>query len=277
MRGRRRRPRQRRGLRPALRRRWLLRRADGAARRPDRQARRRAAARQGLCAATSPTRPRSRRRSPRCAPISATSTFSSSTPARASGAMIEEVKAGGSRALVADQYARPLPDRPAGDPGDAPERAGSDHRRRRDRHRAAARPGRRRSRRPRWRSTRSPNRWPAISGRLESTLRSSSSTAWFGGPVTRSRFTDRPDDFFIEPSGVADDRRRSGQAGPLRLELRGRSAPVQGEMVSRPKLTPPPTTSAALALPCEGRTPRKAQPDRSRSCPPASRTIAPHG
>jgi hypothetical protein len=24
-----------------------------------------------------------------------------------------------------------------------------------------------------------------------------------GGPVTRSRFTDRPDDFFINPDGVA--------------------------------------------------------------------------
>ena len=52
-----------------------------------------------------------------------------------------------------------------------------------------------------------------------------------GGPVTRSRFTDRADDFFIAPAWRRRDRRRPRQAGSRRLELRGRSAAVQGEVV----------------------------------------------
>ena len=69
--------------------------------------------------------------------------------------------------------------------------------------RGAARPAQRRSLKARWRSARSPNTmarhlWPAgvhvalivVDGVV-------------GGPVTRSRVGDHPDDFFIDPAGVA--------------------------------------------------------------------------
>ena len=52
-----------------------------------------------------------------------------------------------------------------------------------------------------------------------------------GGPVTRSRFTDRADDFFIAPDGIAAIAADLVKQRPRGLELRGRSAAVQGEMV----------------------------------------------
>ncbi len=54
-----------------------------------------------------------------------------------------------------------------------------------------------------------------------------------GGPVTRARIGDRPDDFYIDSSRRRRDRRRPRQTGPLRLELRSRSATVQGKVVRR--------------------------------------------
>ncbi len=60
-----------------------------------------------------------------------------------------------------------------------------------------------------------------------------------GGPVTRSRFDRSPGRLLHRSSRRRGDRRRPRQTGPRRLELRSRSATVQGEVVSAPALTPP--------------------------------------
>ena len=113
--------------------------------------------------------------------------------------------AGGFRARLAGQHAWPLSRRAAGDPGDAPARAGARSSSSARRPRGAASPARRPSRRPRWRSGGLPNRWRAISGRpgihvaliivVDGVV---------GGPVNALAFPDRPEDAFIAPAGVAD-------------------------------------------------------------------------
>ena len=152
--------------------------------------------------AMSPRRPRSRRRSPPRAPTSAMSTRSSITPARASGAMsrrsrprISSARGGSTRSASFCPLMRPFPRCAARGRGRSSLSARPP--------RGGARRARRRSRKPKWRSARSPNSmarhlWPAgihvalvvVDGVV-------------GGPVTRSRFTDRPDEFFIAPTGVA--------------------------------------------------------------------------
>ena len=132
MRDPRRRPRQRRGVRPALLRRWLRRRLDGAPRRAHRQTRRRAQGRESLSLRRrrrglgrgglrqNAGRNRRRRRSHLQCRLG----------------RLGQCRGGqgrGPRAVVAHQHARPFSRRPAGDPGDETKRAGDDHRRRRDR------------------------------------------------------------------------------------------------------------------------------------------------
>ena len=66
-----------------------------------------------------------------------------------------------------------------------------------------------------------------------------------GGPVTRSRFGDRPDDFLHRSGRRRRDRRRPRQTGSLRLEFRGRSAAVQGEVVSHCRVRRRPASRGA--------------------------------
>ena len=59
-----------------------------------------------------------------------------------------------------------------------------------------------------------------------------------GGPVTRARFQDRPDDFYIDPGRRRRDRRRPCQTRSLRLEFRSRGPAVQGKVVSAAQIDP---------------------------------------
>ena len=80
---------------------------------------------------------------------------------------------------------------------------GADHRRWRDRLARAARPARRHSRKARWRNARSPNRWRRHLWPAGIHVALIVVDGVVGGPVTRSRVGNRPDDFFIDPAGVA--------------------------------------------------------------------------
>src|SRR5208282_5368461 len=95
---------------------------------------------------------------------------------------------GGPGARLADQHAWPVSRRPAGDPGDAPQRAG-----RHDR-------GRGHGLAPQRALAESMARHLGPSGIHVALI---VVDGVVGGPITRSRFADRPNDAFIDPAGVA--------------------------------------------------------------------------
>ena len=94
-------------------------------------------------------------------------------------------------------------DRAAGDPGDAAARTGARSSWSARPRRGGARPARRRSRKPRWRSARSPKSLARHLGPAGIHVALIVVDGVVGGPVTRSRFADRPDEAFIDPAGVA--------------------------------------------------------------------------